>query len=131
MTRVQEEFNAAADEWFALEAESFPAVPRPAPVSADAVIAVRSLLPLTVLESAGYRQHADVIDAALLILSQSPAARQLAQVAMEAGYRIEVDPAVIGGAGAAHEADAMGSADHVNKRIRLRSGAAPSRELAH
>ena len=132
---LQEEFNEAADAWFLLEAGSFPAVPRPV-TGGD--IAVRSLLPLPVRESAGYSAHEEDINAAILILSQSPAARQLAVAALNAGYAIFVDPPVMGGAGAAHEAEAMGAADHVNKRIHLRSGAAPqslalvlAHELAH
>jgi len=134
---LQDDFNAAADEWFALEPGSFPAVPRPTASNTE-IIAVRSLLPLPVVDSEGFRRHAAEIEAALLILSQSPSARRLAVVAIDAGYRIDVDPPVIGGAGAAHEAEAMGSADHVNKRIRLRSGARPeslalvlAHELAH
>lgn len=135
---LTDEFNAAADEWFALEPGSFPAVARPAAPGVGDVIAVRGLVPLPVLESIGFRRHEAEIKAALLILSQSPAARKLATLAVEAGYSIVVDPPVIGGAGAAHEAEAMGAADHVNKRINLRSGAAPeslalvlAHELAH
>ena len=139
---LNDEFNGNAgpedpsgDEWFALEAGSFPAVPRPA---ADGLVAVRETLPLPILDTEGFRAREDQVKAVLLILSQSKTARKLAQAALASGYSIHVDPPVIGGAGAENEEDAQGSTDHVNRRINLRGTDNPLRmtltlahELAH
>lgn len=123
------------EEWFALEEGSFPAVPRPA---GGGLVAVRETLPLPILDTEGFRARAEQVKAALLILSQSKTAAKLARAALASGYSIHVDPPVIGGAGAAHEEEAQGSTDHVNRRINLRGIDDPLRmtltlahELAH
>lgn len=89
---LQDDFNESADEWYALESGAYPAVPR---VDSGNVIAVRSLLPLTVADTPAFRAQADVVEAALLILSQSPHARvlahELAHVAQaEKGFEFSV-----------------------------------------
>lgn len=128
--------NAAPEEeWFALEAGSFQAVPRPL---GDGLIAVRETVPLPILDTPGFRAREDAIKGALLILSQSKTARKLAEAAIASGYSIHVDPPVIGGAGEDHEDEAQGSTDHANRNIRLRGSDDPLRmalvlahELAH
>lgn len=135
---LDDTFNDSSDpgeEWFALEAGSFPAVPRPA---SDGLVAVRETLPLPILDTEGFRAREEQVKAALLILSQSKTARKLAQAALASGYSIHVDPPVIGGAGEASEEDAQGSTDHANRRINLRGTDDPLRmtltlahELAH
>jgi hypothetical protein len=127
----QDDFNDAADEWFALEADSFPRVPRP-------LIAVRSPVDLPVLDTPGFQKNPDVVKAALLILSQSPTARAFATTAITAGYRIYVDPPRLSGAGPQFEDDASGNTDHANRRINVRGCDDPlklamvlAHELAH
>lgn len=128
---LQDDFNESADEWFALEAGSYPAVPRG---NADGVIAVRSLLPLVIDDTPGFRAQEDVVEAALVILSQSPHARGMAQTALRNNYRIHI-------AGVAHDsegAEASGYTDHLNRRIvaapqidPLRLALVIAHELAH
>ena len=128
---LQDEFNENADEWFALENGSYPAVTRA--LSAD-VIAVRNVLPLVVSDTDGYRAKPEVAEAAILILSQSPHARQLAQIALKNNYTIRID-------NIAHDsdtADASGYTDHLNRRIHaavqddpLRLALVIAHELAH
>lgn len=128
---LQDEFNEKADDWFALEGDSYPAVPRA--LSAD-VIAVRNVLPLVVADTKGYRAKPEVAEAAILILSQSPHARQLAQIALKNNYSIRID-------NIAHDsgtADASGYTDHLNRRIHaavqddpLRLALVIAHELAH
>lgn len=132
---LQDDFNDAADEWFALEDGSFPAVPRPA---ASALIAVRATVELPVLDTAGFRARPDAVKAALVILSQSPTARKFAQAAIRAGYSIAVDPPSLSGAGAEYEDDSFGNTDHAGRRINVRGTDDPlklamvlAHELAH
>jgi hypothetical protein len=127
----QDDFNDAAEEWFALEEGSFPRVPRP-------LIAVRNTVDLPVLDTPGFRKNPDVMKAALLILSQSPTARAFATTAIGAGYRIYVDPEHLSGAGPQFEEGASGNTDHANRRINVRSSGDPlklamtlAHELAH
>ena len=127
----QDDFNDAADEWYALEADSFPRVPRP-------LIAVRGTVDLPVLDTPGFQKNPEVVKAALLILSQSPTARAFATTAIEAGYRIYVDPPSLSGAGPQFEEGASGNTDHANRRINIRGGDDPlkiamilAHELAH
>jgi hypothetical protein len=116
---LQDDFNDAADEWFALEVVSFPKVPRSA--SAE-LVAVRALVALPVLESQGFRDHEEDVEAALLILSQSKTARRLAETAIAAGYSLMIDPPALRDNAEASEADTFGNTDHANRRINLRSG---------
>jgi hypothetical protein len=132
---LEPEFNEAADEWYSLEPGTYPRLPRR---ETGGLIAVRGLLPLPLLDTPGFQQRRDAIEAALLILSQSETARKFALVAIAAGYSIEVDPPFIHGADYAHEADAQACADHGARRIRLRGGDDPlalalamAHELAH
>lgn len=132
---LQDDFNDAADEWFALEDASFPAVPRPA---TSALIAVRATVELPVLDTPGFRAREDVVKAALVILSQSPTARKFAQTAIGAGYSIAVDPPSISGAGAEYEAESFGNTNHASRRINVRGSDDPlkiamvlAHELAH
>lgn len=128
---LQDDFNESADEWYALESGSYPAVPR---APSDDVIAVRSILPLVVSDTDGYRAQPAVAEAALLILSQSPHARELAQIALKNNYSIRIDDI-------AHDsatAEASGYTDHLNKRIHaavqtdpLRLALVIAHELAH
>lgn len=128
---LQDDFNDNADEWFALEAGSYPAVPRG---NAGGVIAVRSLLPLVIDDTPAFRAGENIVEAALVILSQSPHARALAQTALRNNYRIHV-------AGIAHDsagAEASGYTDHLNRRIvaspqtdPLRLALVIAHELAH
>lgn len=127
----QDDFNDAADEWFALEEGSFPKVPRP-------LIAVRNTVDLPILDTPGFQKDPEVVKAALLILSQSPTARAFATTAIEAGYRIFVDPPSLSGAGPQFEEGASGNTDHANRRINVRGGDDPlklamilAHELAH
>jgi len=106
------EFNENADEWFALEDGGFPAVPR---ATHAGVIAVRGTVDLPIGDSAAFRTHEDAVKGALLILSQSPAARRLALVAIEAGYSISVRDAQNNSG----DVDTFAQADHENRRIRL------------
>jgi hypothetical protein len=132
---LQDEFNDAADEWFALEEGSFPLVPRS---SGDGLIAVRATVDLPVLDTPGFQKRPDAIKAALLILSQSPTGRKLAAAAIAAGYRIYVDPPSLSGAGPEYEDGTYGSTDHVNRRINSAGDQHPlhlaltlAHELAH
>ncbi len=128
---LQDDFNDAADDWFALTPDVFPAVPRPA---GDGLVGVRAPVELPILDTPGFRERPDAVKAALLILSQSPTARKFAAIAIHEGYRINVDPPAISGAGAAFEAATFGSTDHANKRINLRGCDDPLRMafiLAH
>lgn len=139
-----------AEEWFGLGPDSFPAVPRPETVSPeksstaktaeDDTIAIRGILPLPVADTPAYWAQQEKIDAAMVVLSQSPTARKLAATAIAAGFSIVVDPPVISGAGP--EADennlVMGATDHLNKQIRLKGNDDPvlmaiviAHELAH
>lgn len=125
-----------AEEWFGLGAAAFPAVPRPT-ASGDS-FNVRGILPLPVGDTEAYRLRQDVVDAALVILSQSPTARKLAATAIAKNYTIVIDPPVISGAGVEHENLALGSTDALNKRINLKSQDDPvalamvlAHELAH
>ncbi|TAL39902.1 MAG: hypothetical protein EPN97_01555 [Alphaproteobacteria bacterium] len=127
----QDDFNDAADEWFALEEGSFPRVPRP-------LIAVRSTVDLPVLDTPGFQKNPDVVKAALLILSQSPTARKFAATAIAAGYSIFVDPPHLSGAGPQYDDGAAGNTDHLNRRINVAGGDDPlalamvlAHELAH
>lgn len=132
---VRDDFNDAADEWFALSPGTFPGVPRP---DGPALIAVRAPVDLPVLETPGFLKRADAVKAALLILSQSPAARELARIAIDAGYSINVDPPAMSGAGPEYEDGSFGNTDHANRRINLRGSDDPlqmamviAHELAH
>jgi hypothetical protein len=107
---LQDDFNENADAWFALENGSYPAVPR---APSDDVIAVRGILPLVVADTAGFRAQEDVAEAALLILSQSPHARILAQAALNNKYSIHI-------ADIMHDsgrAESHAHTDHLNRRI--------------
>jgi hypothetical protein len=107
---LQDDFNESADEWYALESGAYPAVPR---VDSGNVIVVRSLLPLPVADTPAFRAQADVVEAALLILSQSPHARVLAQAALKNNYAIRIDNIV-------HDSgrvESHGHTDHLNRRI--------------
>ncbi len=109
---MQDDFNSASVEWFALSDGMYPLVPRP---EGAALVAVRGLMPLAVLESPAFRATEDIVSAALLMLSQSPAARDLAQLAIQKGYSLHIT-------GANREsADAVASAntDPVNRRINI------------
>ncbi|MDE1151383.1 MAG: hypothetical protein PW788_02505 [Micavibrio sp.] len=121
---LQPEFNENADEWFALEDGSFPAVPR---ALAAGVIAVRGTVDLPIADSTAFRTHEDSVKAALLILSQSPAARQLATVAINAGYSIHVTAPKTGDG----DVETFAQADHENRRIKLQvSGSEGAEKLA-
>jgi hypothetical protein len=126
--------DGAAEDWFSLPSGAFPAVPRPAqnPAGPDSFCAVRPPVSLPVLDSPVYRAAADVVDGALLILSQSPCAREFAAAAEAAGYRIAVS--------APHHDGMLASADHAAKLVTLygsahddplRAALALAHELAH
>ncbi len=128
---LQDDFNENADDWFALEAGSYPAVPRG---EADGVIAVRSLLPLVIDDTPAFRACEDVVEAALVILSQSPHVRALAQTAMQKNYRIRFTGALED----SKNAERSGFTDHANRRIVAKTHDDPLRialviahELAH
>lgn len=107
---LQDDVNESADEWYALESGTYPAVPRAD--SAD-VILVRGLLPLPFADTPAFRAQQDVAEAALLILSQSPHARALAQAAIDNQYTIRIDNIV-------HDsgrAESYAHTDHLNRRI--------------
>lgn len=109
---LQDDFNENADEWYALESGTYPAVPR---ADSGNVIAVRSLLPLVVADTESFREHAATVEAALLILSQSPQARFLAQTALARHYSIHIGAV-------AHDSDtaeASGFTDPLNHRIHI------------
>lgn len=128
---LQDDFNENADEWFALENGSYPAVPR---APAEDVIAVRGMLPLVIRDTGAFRAQADIVEAALLILSQSPHARALAQAALKNNYAIRIDNIV-------HDSgrvESHGHTDHLNRRIYAVPEADPvvlalriAHELAH
>ena len=128
---LQDDFNENADEWFALENGSYPAVPR---APAEDVIAVRGMLPLVIRDTGAFRAQADIVEAALLILSQSPHARALAQAALKNNYAICIDNIV-------HDSgrvESHGHTDHLNRRIYAVPEADPvvlalriAHELAH
>lgn len=128
---LQDDVNESADEWYALESGTYPAVPRAD--SAD-VILVRGLLPLPFADTPAFRAQQDVAEAALLILSQSPHARALAQAAADNQYTIRIDNIV-------HDSGRVEShahTDHLNRRIYAVPEADPvvlalriAHELAH
>ncbi len=84
---MQDDFNSVTTEWFALEDGMRRAVPRGA---ASGIIAVRGSCPLPVLDTPAFRASEDTVAAALLILSQSMLARELAAVAIKAGYDLRI-----------------------------------------
>lgn len=119
------DFNDAApkeadEEWFGLEDGAFKSVPRPPAEQRGEVIAIRGILPLPIAESEAYRKNQDILDAAMIILSQSPTARKLAATAIGKGYSVIVDPPVISGAGVNSENVALGSTDALNKHINVK-----------
>lgn len=109
---LQDDFNESADEWYALESGSYPGVPR---IDSGNTIAVRSLLPLVVADTPAYREHAETVEAALLILSQSPQARMLAQTALANNYSIRIGAIAYD----SNTAEASGFTDHLNRRIHI------------
>jgi hypothetical protein len=125
----------ADDDWYGMESAAYPALGLP---DDGKTHVVRGMMPLPVADTPGLRGREDLIEAALLVLSQSPTGAALMQRGIDADYHIHLDPPVIGGAGAESEADANGSADHENKRINLRAVDDPyalaltiGHELAH
>ncbi len=128
---LQDDFNENADTWFALESGNYPAVPRG---DATGVIAVRSLLPLVIEDTQAFRAQENVAEAAMVILSQSPHARALAQVALQKNYSIRFTDALED----SENAERSGSTDHTNRRIialtqgdPLRVALVIAHELAH
>lgn len=115
--------NAGPDDagddgiWFGLDARDYPGMKLP---EDGTVHLVRDMLPLPVAGTKGFEGREETIEAALVILSQSPTGRAMMQTAIDADYTIYIDPPVIGGAGPEDEADANGGADHENRRINLR-----------
>lgn len=105
--------DAADDDiWFGLSPADYPALNLP---QASAPYAVRDMVPLTVMGTAELRGHEDDIEAALLILSQSAAARRLMQTAQDAGYALHINPPAL------QDSPAQGLASHADKRIYLRA----------
>ncbi|HYD17671.1 MAG TPA: DUF6782 family putative metallopeptidase [Patescibacteria group bacterium] len=128
---IRDEFNDAAEEWYALEEGSFPALPS---AEGGAVIAVRGLLPLPVQDTPGFRAASGVVEAALLILSQSPHARRMAQTALAQKYSVRIGSATQ----SSEWAEASGHTDIANRVIHAGAETDPlklalviAHELAH
>lgn len=123
-------FNDAAS-WVTLDAGAYPLLK-------DTGKLVRPSIELDLGDTPAAHEHMNLIETALLILSQSETGRTLLQAAKDADYLIIANPAVVGGAGAEHENDARASADALNRFINLRCNAEPlalafriAHELAH
>lgn len=131
---LQDDFNESADDWYTLVRGSYAGVPR---ADSGNTVLVRNMLRLVVADTPALQDHAETVEAALLILSQSPHARQLAQIAIAGNYSIRIGAI-------AHDsdtADASGYTDHLNRRIyiapktdenaALRMALGLAHELAH
>lgn len=123
-------FNASAS-WITLSREAYPLLD-------IAGAKAQAPVELDLGDTPAARANLNLVETALLILSQSKTGRALLQAAKKDDYLIVVNPAVVGGAGKEHEADAQASADVENRLINLRCNADPltlamriAHELAH
>jgi hypothetical protein len=123
-------FDAAAS-WIKLSQDNYPLLEK------DGALA-HAPVELDLGDTPAARENLKLVETALLILSQSRTGRDLLQAAKKDDYLIVVNPAVVGGAGAEHEADAQASADVESRLINLRCNADPltlamriAHELAH
>lgn len=98
----------------------------------------RPAIELDLADTPAAHENLKLIEAALLILSQSDTGRYLLQTAKDADYLIVANPPTVGGAGRDHESDAQASADFENRLINLKCDADPltlafriAHELAH
>lgn len=127
---IRRDFEAAAS-WAEPDAKAYPLLKAAGKLAHPAV-------ELDLGDTPDARENLNLVETALLILSQSKTGRELLQAAKDADYLIVVNPPVVGGAGQEHEGEAQGSADYESRLINLRCNAGPlalafrlAHELAH